>query len=162
MKTTLQILSLACVPMLPLAACDMKRDSTGTSTSTTSDGTTTTPAPRSTTTPPESNPSPTPAPDNTARNKSDAPGAPTVTKTPMDQSESAEHIKITADIRAAIIAMDGMSINAKNCKIITDSRGVVTLRGVVASQAEKDKIEAKARAFAGLTNVDNQLEITPG
>lgn len=161
MKNSLQIASLACVSMLALAACDMKRDSTA-STTTNADGTTSTPAPRSTTTPPASNPSPTPAPDNTARNKSDAPGAPTETKTPMDQSESAEHIKITADIRAAVVAMDGMSVNGKNIKIITDKSGVVTLRGVVASQAEKEKIDAKARSFAGVTNVDNQLEVKPG
>jgi osmotically-inducible protein OsmY len=52
-----------------------------------------------------------------------------------------------------------MSMNAQNCKIITDKSGVVTLRGVVDSQAEKDAIQAKAQAVAGVTRVDNQLEV---
>lgn len=99
---------------------------------------------------------PTAAADNTVRNKVDGGGD---TKTPMDQSESAAHIKITADIRRAIADDKVMSTNAQNCKIITDKSGRVTLRGVVDSQAEKDSIDAKARAVAGASNVDNQLEV---
>jgi len=94
--------------------------------------------------------------DNTARNEVDRL---TDTKTPMDQSESSANIKITADIRRAIMKDDSMSINAQNCKIITDTSGLVTLRGVVNSQAEKDSIDAKAKAVAGVTRVDNQLEV---
>ena len=97
-----------------------------------------------------------PAPDNTARNKGD--GAPEA-KSPMDQSESSSDIKITADIRRAIMDDNSMSVNAQNCKIITDKSGMVTLRGVVNSQAEKDMIESKAKAVAGVTKVDNQLEV---
>lgn len=98
------------------------------------------------------------APDNTATNRGD--GSVT-TKTPMDQSESSADIKVTADIRRAIMDDENMSINAQNCKIITDKAGVVTLRGVVNSQAEKDSIEAKAKAVAGVARVDNQLEVKP-
>jgi hyperosmotically inducible protein len=97
-----------------------------------------------------------PAADNTARNKGDGS---TETKTPMDQSESSSSIKITADIRRSIMDDNTMSMNAQNCKIITDSTGLVTLRGVVDSQAEKDSIESKAKAIAGATKVDNQLEV---
>lgn len=95
-------------------------------------------------------------PDNTARNKVDRSGD---TKTPFDQSETSSAIKITADIRRAIMDDDSMSVNAQNCKIMTDKSGMVTLRGVVASQAEKDAINAKAKAIAGVTQVDNQLEV---
>lgn len=95
-------------------------------------------------------------PDNTAKNKIDRSGD---TKTPFDQSESRSAIKITAEIRRVIIADDSLSVNAKNCKIMTDESGVVTLRGVVASQAEKDAINAKAKAIAGVTQVENQLEV---
>lgn len=96
---------------------------------------------------------PVPA-DNTARNRADTtPEA----KTPMDQSNSSADVKITADIRTAIMS-DDMSMNAQNCKIITDA-GVVTLRGPVESQAEKDAIEAKARAVAGVVRVVNELEV---
>ncbi len=80
-------------------------------------------------------------------------------KTPMDQSESAAHIKITADIRRDILDDKSMSTNAQNCKVITDKNGLVSLRGVVDSEAEKASIEAKARRIAGATNVDNQLEV---
>ena len=52
-----------------------------------------------------------------------------------------------------------MSMNAQNCKIITDKSGIVTLRGPVASQAEKDAIEAKAKTIAGVTSVVNELEV---
>jgi osmotically-inducible protein OsmY len=51
-----------------------------------------------------------------------------------------------------------MSINARNIKIVT-SQGKVTLRGPVASAAEKDAIDKMARDVAGSDNVDNQLEI---
>lgn len=94
--------------------------------------------------------------DNTAKNKVDRSGD---TKTPLDQSESSADIKITAEIRRAITNDDSLSVTAKNCKIITDKSGLVTLRGVVNSQAEKNSIDAKAKAVAGVTRVDNQLEV---
>lgn len=110
---------------------------------------------------PTPSPAPTPTkaatqPDNTARNKVDRDSA---TKTPMDQSNSQSDIDITANIRRALMDDKALSTNAKNCKIITD-KGLVTLRGPVATQAEKDSIAAKAKAVAGVVSVDNQLEIT--
>jgi osmotically-inducible protein OsmY len=54
-----------------------------------------------------------------------------------------------------------MSINAQNCKIVTDKAGKVTLRGVVNSQTEKDAIELKAKSASGVSSVDNQLEVKP-
>ncbi|MEK6701883.1 MAG: BON domain-containing protein [Planctomycetota bacterium] len=98
----------------------------------------------------------TPKADNSAYNKADANGN---SKTPMDQSQTSADVKITAEIRRAIMDDATMSINAQNCKIITDKSGVVTLRGVVSSTSEKEAIEAKARAAAGVTSVDNQLEV---
>ncbi len=96
------------------------------------------------------------APDNTAENTVDRLGD---TKTPFDQSESSGDIKITAAIRRAIMTDDSMSMNAQNSKIVTDRSGVVTLRGVVDSQAEKDSIDAKANAVVGVTQVVNQLDV---
>jgi osmotically-inducible protein OsmY len=124
-----------------LAGCD-KRDST-----------TTRPAKAAEETKPAT---PATAPDNTATNRKDAPKD---AKTPLDQSESASSIRITADIRRAVMEDTKMSVNAQNCKIITDEAGAVTLRGVVNSQQERDAIEAKAKATAGVTRIDNQLEI---
>ncbi|HVZ93193.1 MAG TPA: BON domain-containing protein [Phycisphaerales bacterium] len=97
-----------------------------------------------------------PKADNTDRNKADQNSG---TKTPVDQSNSAAATKITAEIRRAIMDDKGMSVNAQNCKIITDEAGVVTLRGPVDSQAEKDSIESKAKAVAGVTRVVNELEV---
>lgn len=95
------------------------------------------------------------APDNTDRNKVDRDDA---SKTPMDQGQNAADVNITAAIRKAIMDDSTMSVNAQNCKVITE-RGVVTLRGPVDSQAEKDAIEAKAKAVTGVTSVINQLEV---
>lgn len=99
-----------------------------------------------------------PAPDNTARNKVDQE---TKAKTPMDQSQSASDVTIVAEIRKSILSESGMSVNAQNCKVIVQN-GAVTLRGVVATQAEKDTIESKAKAITGVVSVDNQLEVKAG
>jgi hyperosmotically inducible periplasmic protein len=107
-----------------------------------------------TTMPPPSR-TPARAPDNTGINERDRDNA---TLTPGDQSESEADRAITADVRRTITNDDTMSTSARNIKIIT-SNGVVTLRGPVASQAEKDVIEAKARTAKGVTQVDNQLEV---
>lgn len=93
-------------------------------------------------------------PDNTANNSRDAETA----KTPLDQSNDARDVEISAAVRRAIVDDAAMSTNAKNVKIIT-AKGVVTLRGVVDSQAEKDSIESKAKGVAGVVSVDNQLEV---
>jgi hyperosmotically inducible periplasmic protein len=95
------------------------------------------------------------APDNTAQNVRDK-GGDTMTST--SQSESKSDIKMTADIRRAIVKDHRLSTNAKNIKIITDN-GRVTLRGPVNTSEEKTMIAAKARAIAGAGNVDDQLDV---
>lgn len=138
------IVFLACAGLPLLAACDRRNEPT--------------PTARDSNTSIRSRDQtrPTPAPDNTAKNKGDASKD---AKTPMDQSQSSEDVKLTAEIRRAIMSDSAMSTNAQNCKIITDKTGLVTLRGVVSSQAEKDSIEAKAKAVVGVARVDNQLEV---
>ena len=92
--------------------------------------------------------------DNTARNAdSNSPAA-----TPLDQSESASDLQISAAIRKAVLDDKTLSINAQNIKIIT-SDGAVTLRGPVKSEQEKKTIEAKARQVAGVTQINNLLEV---
>jgi hyperosmotically inducible periplasmic protein len=95
--------------------------------------------------------------DNTAVNERDRNET---AKTPLDQKENERDLKVTQDIRQAVVADDALSFDAKNAKIIT-ADGVVTLRGPVKTQAEKDAIETKAKSVAGVTRVDNQLEIAP-
>lgn len=95
-------------------------------------------------------------PDNTGVNKRDGTGN---TPTPMDQGGSEADRRITADIRQAVLAEKGLSVNAQNCKIITVN-GVVTLRGPVTTAEERELIASKARAITGVVSVINELEIT--
>jgi osmotically-inducible protein OsmY len=82
-----------------------------------------------------------------------------MTKTPLNQSESEADRTITQKIRQAIVSDNSMSTDAKNIKIIT-IKGVVTLRGPVASSQEKDAIAKKVNDVQGVVRVDNQLEVT--
>ena len=95
------------------------------------------------------------APDNTGRNVRDRGGA---TLTPGDQSEHKADRDLTQSIRKAIMADKSLSMTAKNVKVITVN-GTVTLRGPVKSLHDKEAIEAKAQQIAGLSNVENQLEV---
>lgn len=79
-------------------------------------------------------------------------------ETPFDQSESVSDLQISAAIRKAVMDDKALSINAHNIKIIT-SDGAVTLRGPVKSEQEKKTIEAKARQVAGVTQINNLLEV---
>lgn len=76
----------------------------------------------------------------------------------MQQGNSQEDVRITADIRKALVGDGSLSMAAKNAKVIT-ANGVTTLQGNVDSDAEKAAVEAKAKAVAGVTRVDNQLTV---
>ena len=80
------------------------------------------------------------------------------TLTPEDQKENESDIKITADIRQAIIKDKSLSVDAQNVKIITRN-GVVTLRGPVETKKESKKLKKIAKHTPGVLKVDNQLEI---
>ncbi len=95
------------------------------------------------------------APDNTKVNKRDTNDA---ALTPLDQKENQTDLKITQQIRQAVMADGSLSFTAKNVKIITQN-GKVTLRGPVNTAAERTAIEAAARKVAGATQIDNQLEV---
>ncbi|HEV2694462.1 MAG TPA: PRC-barrel domain-containing protein [Verrucomicrobiae bacterium] len=93
--------------------------------------------------------------DNAGRNVRDRDGR---HLTPMDQGNNAEDIRITAQIRKEVVANKGLSVNAKNVKIIT-LNGQVTLRGPVNTVDEKNTIGDIATRIAQAGNVDNQLEV---
>jgi hyperosmotically inducible periplasmic protein len=95
------------------------------------------------------------APDNTAVNQRDR--APE-NLTPIDQSNKPSDLKMTQEIRRAIVKDDQLSTDAKNVKIITID-GAVTLRGPVKTDQEKATIAAKAAQLAGDSNVHNELEV---
>jgi hyperosmotically inducible periplasmic protein len=95
------------------------------------------------------------APDNTAINQRDREHQ---NLTPLDQSNKASDLKITREIRRALVKDDQLSTDAKNVKIITID-GAVTLRGPVKTDQEKADIAAKAAQLAGDSNVHNELEV---
>jgi osmotically-inducible protein OsmY len=99
------------------------------------------------------------SPDNTVQNK---PNRDAATPSPMDQSNAKDAIRITADIRKALMDDITLSTDARNIKIITDDKGVVTLRGVVETQVEKTAIETRAKTVAGVNSIINQLEVKGG
>lgn len=139
------------------------------SSATSSTSTRTAPTPVPYTPPPAATPSPAPTPavannpgvadqtknaDNTKINDRDRHGA----LTPMDQGNSGAETKITATIRRAMMGDKTLSFTAKNVKVITVGTKV-TLRGPVKSDEEKAAVEALARKTAGVTEIDNQLEV---
>jgi hyperosmotically inducible periplasmic protein len=92
--------------------------------------------------------------DNTARNADNS----TLSETATAQSESKADVEMTAAIRKAIVDDKSLSVNAHNVKVIT-ANGVVTLRGPVKSEEEKRAVEAKAKQVAGVSQVNNLLEV---
>ena len=93
-----------------------------------------------------------PAPDNTKKNKDQAP--PTADQQKMNPADR----EITQKIRKAIHEDKSLSTYAHNIKVITQD-GKVTLRGPVRSEEEKNNLQAKAVTVAGEENVTNQLEV---
>ncbi|MDZ4401758.1 PRC-barrel domain-containing protein [Prosthecobacter sp.] len=96
------------------------------------------------------------AADNTARNARDRDTADTLT--PIDQGSSKADTSITAQIRRDVTALNNISVNAQNVKIIT-LNGRVTLRGPVNTADERQLIGSIAERIVRAKNVDNQLEV---
>ena len=96
---------------------------------------------------------------NTALNQRDRHSA---TLTPFDQGNNSADIQTTATIRKEILAEKGLSVSARNAKIIT-TNGRVTLRGPVSTEEEKRLLGEIAARVAGAERVDNQLDtkLTP-
>ena len=94
------------------------------------------------------------SPDNTDINQRDRDQQ---TLTPLDQSNSTADIDITQALRKSIMKQN-LSIDAQNIKIITRSR-IVTLRGVVSNNAEKDEIVDLAKNIPAIKSLNDELEV---
>jgi len=94
--------------------------------------------------------------DNTKNNAADRDA---VAKTPLDQSQDGEDVDLTANIRSQLMEDDSLSRDARNVKIVT-TEGLVTLRGPVASEGERNTIARIAQLAAGSRRIDNQLEVS--
>jgi hyperosmotically inducible protein len=94
--------------------------------------------------------------DNSRINTRDKSGA---SQTPQDQAQGTEaDRKLLAAVRSAVAGDKSLSTSAHNVKIITNN-GVVTLRGPVNSENEKGKVEQLAQQVAGVSRVENQLDV---
>ena len=100
---------------------------------------------------------PAPAPDNTKMNSRDRnPGQATADQ----QKENRSDRDLTREIRRSIMQDKSLSTYAHNVKIISQN-GMVTLKGPVRSEDEKNMVESKASEIAGKDKVTSQLEVKP-
>ena len=76
------------------------------------------------------------------------------------QKENSTDRQLTQQIRKALVKDKSLSTYAHNVKVISQN-GMVTLKGPVKSEEEKQAIEAKAAQIAGADKVTNQLEVAP-
>lgn len=95
------------------------------------------------------------AADDTGRNVRDRAGD---TLTPTDQSSRESDVELTRKIREGVVSDDSLSLMAHNVKIISVD-GVVTLRGPVENEAERERIASLAEKSAGSGKVRNHLEV---
>jgi hyperosmotically inducible periplasmic protein len=98
-----------------------------------------------------------PAPDNTKMNQGDGSSS---KPTAYGQSNSQSDLKITQQIRQSIMKDKSLSTYAHNVKIITQN-GMVTLKGPVRSDDEKQKVEDAATAVAGKDKVTSAVSVKP-
>jgi hyperosmotically inducible protein len=98
-----------------------------------------------------------PAADNTKMNQRDRNGA---EPTADQQKDNRADRDITQQIRQSIVKDKSLSTYAHNIKVITQN-GMVTLKGPVRSEDEKQAITAKAEDVAGAGKVTNQLDVQP-
>lgn len=93
--------------------------------------------------------------DNTGVNVRDRNDA---TETPQTQPNNEADRKLLAAVRRAVVEDENLSMSAHNAKILVNN-GVVILRGPVKSSDEKSRIEKLVLTIAGVTRVENHLDI---
>jgi osmotically-inducible protein OsmY len=89
-------------------------------------------------------------------NTTSIPAHPNATNTSNEKSD----IDLQARVRKAIVDDSTLSTAAKNVVIVVKN-AAVTLRGTVPTADEKTRITTLATNVAGVTNVDNQIEVKP-
>lgn len=97
------------------------------------------------------------AADNTGVNRRDRQVA---EPTAEQQKNNRSDLETTRLIRRAVVTDKSLSVYAHNVKIISQD-GVVTLKGPVRSEEEKQTIEKKAAEIAGAAQVRSEIEVAP-
>ena len=80
-------------------------------------------------------------------------------KTAIPQANNEGDLKITERIRRMLV--DDKSLSTADYVRIVTVDGVVTLRGPVVSEEERNTIATKATQVAGVRKVEDQLEVGP-
>lgn len=75
-----------------------------------------------------------------------------------NQKENSADRQLTQQIRKALVKDKSLSTYAHNVKVISQN-GMVTLKGPVKSEEEKQAIEAKAAQIAGADKVTSELAV---
>jgi hyperosmotically inducible periplasmic protein len=94
------------------------------------------------------------APDNSKQNKDQS-------QTADNQANAKADRNTSAKIRKAIVADKTLSTYGHNVKIITQN-GLVTLKGPVSSEDEKQKVAADAATIISADKITNELTVTKG
>lgn len=74
------------------------------------------------------------------------------------QDNKKSNVEILAQIRRTIMDDNGLSMNAKNAKILFKN-GLVTLKGPVDSDSEKARLEELAKSCSNVSSVKNMLTV---
>jgi BON domain len=75
-----------------------------------------------------------------------------------DQGMTEADRTLNQNIRKALSADSSLASSAKNVHFSTDN-GKVTLQGTVATEKDKENIEAKVEKMTGVKDVNNQLQV---
>jgi osmotically-inducible protein OsmY len=97
----------------------------------------------------------TPSADSTKMNARDRDNT---ESTAQSQPNAKGDRELLAAVRRSVVKDKSLSTMAHNVKILA-SNGVITLRGPVKSDDEKSKVEALAKQVAGVSSVQNNLDI---
>ena len=100
-------------------------------------------------------PTTTVSPDNAKMNQRDRRAN---ANTADQQKNNKSDVELTRELRQALVKDKSLSTYAHNVKIITKG-GVMTLRGPVRSQDERDLIARRAEDIVGAEHLKNQLEV---
>jgi hyperosmotically inducible periplasmic protein len=95
------------------------------------------------------------SPDNTKVNQRDRDKS---QPTADQQKENKSDRELARKVRRALVQDKSLSTSAHNVKVVAQD-GMVTLKGPVRSDQEKQAVEAKAAEVAGADKVTNQIEV---
>jgi len=80
--------------------------------------------------------------------------------TAQKQDNKKHDLKVLASVRKTIMRQKGLSMYAKNIKILSQN-GIITLAGPVKSDDEKAKVCALAKTCGGVMSVVDELTVAP-